>query len=546
MNRRQLLAGGVAMTALAAAGVRAGETVGAPRVNQVGFVPDAHKVFAVAVPETGPLPPFDMLADDGRVVFSGPLSRRFDLKATTGEMAAAGDFSAVHKAGRYRIRVAGQVSHPFEIGGDVYPSPLRDAGRAFYLIRANAATDDPATGIHVAAGHAQDSHIVVDGRERDLSGGWYNAGDFGKYTHMHAMSVSHMLRLYELRPQVAGLGLSLPAPLYPGLPDLLQLARWGLEWLFKMQDADGGVLHKVDSQPILAWGMWPADDPSPRKAMKASAIDAGVFTGVMGHASRVLKPLDPALAARCGAAAQRAWAWLEKHPDVNHTDAYYLDADMRQEILWGQCEKALMDGVANDNIVLPEIGAVPFNWPTPQVLGLMSLALNGHAQAKAMIVDGAHAIGNHAAGDPYGYSAAAASYSWESNEIVFDAATVCLYADRLEPGQGFRDTAQGLLDYALGRNALDRSFVTGHGALPPLHPFHWIYNMSGIAVPGWAVGGANGQAAGVDGLLLKVIQAGTPPAKCYVDGGRGEGSYASNEGETSENAALVFVAGMLG
>lgn len=544
MNRRQVLIGGVATGALAGFAVRADEAA-APRLNQVGFTPAARKVFAMPVPPQGALSSFDVLADDGKVVFSGALAARRDLTATAGETVASGDVSVVRTAGRYRVRVGGQVSHPFVVGDGVYRPLLHDAARAFYLIRANARTDDPATGIHVAAGHPADSRVQVDGAVRDLSGGWYNAGDFGKYTHMHAMSVSHMLRLYELRPDAARVGLDLPEGLYPDLPDLLQLARWGLEWLLKMQNVDSGVLHKVDSQPTLAWGMWPADDPNPRHATAPSAIDAGVFTGVMGHAARVLKPLDPVFAARCRTAALEAWAWLEKHPGVNHTDAYYLDADMRQEILWGQCEKALLDGTPNEKIWLPDIGAVPFDWPTPQVLGLMSLALNGHAPAKAMIVAGAKALGEQAARDPYGYSAEVGGYVWESNEIVLDAATVCLYADRLEPGAGFRDTAQGLLDYMLGRNALDRSFITGHGARPPLHPFHWIYNMSGIAVPGWAVGGANGQPAGVDGLLLKVIQAGTPPAKCYVDAGRGEGSYASNEGETSENAALVFVSGML-
>ncbi len=148
--------------------------------------------------------------------------------------------------------------------------------------------------------------------------------------------------------------------------------------------------------------------------------------------------------------------------------------------------------------------------------------------------------------DPYGFAARPEAYIWESNELVLDAATVCLYAERLRPGAGFRDTAQGLFDYVLGRNALDHCFVTGYGARPTQHPFHWIYNTLKIAMPGWVSGGANGQPGGADSLLIKIIQAGTPPAKCYVDAGQNEGSYASNEGETSENAALVFVAGMLG
>jgi len=546
MNRRRVLIGGVATAALAVSRARANGGSVAPRLNQVGFTLRARKIFAVPVAVDGALPGFDILAEgggeSGTVVLSGRLAGRTDLTAVNGETVASGDFSALDRAGIYRVRVGGAVSHPFRIGDGVYASLLHDAARCFYLIRANVAIDDPITGIHVGAGHRADGEIEVDGQIRDLSGGWYNAGDFGKYTHMAAMSASHMLRLYELRPDVARLGLDLPSALYPAMPDLLQMARWGLDWLLKMQNPDGGVLHKVDSQPALAWNVWPADDPNPRRAMAASTLDAGVFTGVMGHASRVLAPVDPVFAARCRTAALKAWAWLERHPGVNHTDAYYLDPDMSQEVLWGRCEKALLDGTPSDRVELPEGTAVPFNWPSPQVLGLMSLALNGHEKAKTMIVDGVRAIAVQAARDPYGYSAEPAAYSWESNETVLNAATVCLYADRLDPVGGFRDTAQGLLDYVLGRNALDHSFVTAHGTRPTQHPFHWIYKRQNVAMPGWASGGANGQLTGVDDLLRRVIQAGTPPAKCFVDGE----SYASNEGETSENAALVFVAGMLG
>ncbi len=297
----------------------------APRLNQIGFLPQARKVFALAVPQSGPLSDFDIVRDDGIVVLSGTLSPdRRDLSAVTGEFVAQGDFTRLSRPGRYRVRAGGALSHPFVVGDGIYRPLLRDAARCFDLIRANAVIDDPLTGIKIAAGHAGDAHIAIDGRDRDLTGGWYNAGDFGKYTHMAAMSVSHMLRLYELRPQTASLGLDM-APLYPGLPDVLQLARWGLEWLLKMQNEDGGVLHKVDSQPILTWGKLPADDPAPRKAMAPSTIDAGVFTGVMGHASRAWP--EPAFAARCRKAAEASWVWLKAHRNVPHDDAYYRDPD---------------------------------------------------------------------------------------------------------------------------------------------------------------------------------------------------------------------------
>ena len=517
-----------------------------PKLNQIGFTPKATKQFAVTIQRDQPLKTFDVVDETGKVVFSAkPLGRVFDLRQSAGETGMCGDFSSLTRPGRYRVRTGSELSHAFVIGDGVYRDVLRDAARCFHLIRANVDIDDARTGVKHKAGHASDAAVLVDGKTRDLSGGWYNAGDFGKYTHMHALSVSHMLRLYELHPETAKLTLDVPV-LYDGLPDLLQTARWGLDWLLRMQNTDGSVLHKVDSQPVLTWGKLPADDNAPRAAMAPSSIDAGVFTGVMAQAARVFATQEPVFAATCKTAALKAWQWLSQHPHADHNDTYYLDPDASQETLWARCEIAVLQDTDIGKIILPDISVLPFYWPSPQVLGIMSLALRGHAQAKAMIVAGSRQIKTRTEGDAYGFSASAQNYSWGSNEMALNEAVVCLYADHLEPDAGLKPVAQRLFDYVLGRNSLDHSFVTGHGARPTQRPFHWICNMENVAIPGWASGGANGQAAGADALLQAAIARGTPPAKCFVDACQNEGSYASNEGETSENAALVFVAGMLG
>lgn len=521
-------------------------TISTPKLNQIGFPLEGTKQFAVSVQPGEPVGTFDVVDEAGRAAFHGKLVNRvFDLRNSAGEYAMCGNFSDLNQPGRYRVRIGEELSHAFTIGQGVYRDLLRDAARCFHLIRANVDIDDARTGVKHKAGHAADAAVMVEGQRRDLSGGWYNAGDFGKYTHMHALSASHMLRLYELRPDIGRMSLDIP-PLYDGLPDLLQTARWGLEWLLKMQNSDGSVLHKVDSQPLLTWGKLPADDVNPRSSMRASSIDAGAFAGAMAHASRVFAQIDPEFAAKCRVAALTAWRWLLQHPNVSHTDSYYLDPDASQETLWARCEMAVLEGTDNSQIVLPDISVLPFYWPSPQILGIMSLALRGHEQAKAMIGAGAQQIAARTRGDAYGFSASADAYVWGSNERALNDAVVCLYADRLRPEAGMREPAQGLLDYVLGRNSLDLSFVTGYGSRPTQRPFHWICNMENIAIPGWASGGSNGVASQADALLQAVIAQGTPPAKCFVDACSNDGSYASNEGETSENAALVFVAGMLG
>jgi endoglucanase len=100
------------------------------------------------------------------------------------------------------------------------------------------------------------------------------------------------------------------------------------------------------------------------------------------------------------------------------------------------------------------------------------------------------------------------------------------------------------MNWLLGTNSLDLSFVTGHGEKAVTRPYHWAAAVYGKVITGWAAGGPNQYPADTDPLLLDLIHRGTPPAKCFVDSYT-NGSWASNEGETTENSALVFSTGYL-
>lgn len=556
ITRRQAAGGVIGLLAAVGPGcARAAPVVATPKLNQLGYLPEAAKRFVLAVaPGETAVDAFTVETLTGKRVFTGRLDvMAHDLTVTAGEHVRTGDFSALTTPGRYRVKAGDLASAPFGVAEGLYEPLVRDAARAFFLIRASVAIDDPATGIRHAAGHRDEAALMVDGQARDLTGGWYNAGDYGKWTHMAAISVSQMMWLHELRPARAGaLALGVPT-LYPGLPDLLQQARWGLEWLLKMQNPDGSVLHKVDSGPnVYAWGQPPERDPHPRVVQPGGSLDAGVFVGATIQAARVFASLDHAFAARCRAAAQRAWSWLETNPNVMRDDLNYADPDPRQEILWATCEMAAATGDAGLGAraaaTLKEIGVFPFFWPSPQVLGVMSLARRSGeaaAVARAAIIETAKAAAPYVQADPYGFTVQPEAYSWGSVEVVLNTAVICLFAAELGEVSA-RDTAQRLLDYVLGCNALDHSFVTGHGERATRRPYHWTCRVWGIVMPGWASGGPNGGVPGADPRLKALIDAKTPPAKCFIDACENDGSWASNEGQTSENAALLLATGLFG
>lgn len=429
----------------------------------------------------------------------------------------------------------------------LYPAALH----TFSLLRSGVAIYDAATGVHHTASHTQDAFLAGTGEHRDLSGGWYNAADYGKWTMMTAITVSYMLDLYQLQQR---------ASLHNGDkpdPQLLDEAQWGLAWMLKMQDADGGVRHKIDgaTQASLSssWGKPPELDPNVRIAAPAATGSTADFAAVMYQAGQFLKNTDPAQSRRFRAVADHAWDWLGKHPDVRAHDPFYADHDPDGELLWARSEHAIAYGLESSEIaremdarVEPEVSA-----NDPSLLGLYDLAsarrspLHLRKIAQMVILRQADTLARAASVRRFHIVLGDRDYSWGSAERVLHCAALFLMADSLQPTPLLHEVALDQLAWILGNNASNHSFITGFGENPVLHPWHWIYRDYGIVIPGWAVLGPNGYPDGVDPALKRLQERGTAPARCYVDLCTTEGSWASNEGEISEEAALVFVTGAL-
>jgi len=536
----------------------AGSTLPSPKANQVGYLPDAEKGFTIVArgAVTGGSP-FQVRSSTDELAYTGQLEPNVvNETAAAGELVLRGDFSALATPGTYVVVVGGAASRPFVIGAGAYGRLYRDAARAFDIIRSGVAINDPITGVTHPASHTMDATLRDQpGMSRDLTGGWYNAGDFGKWVHMAAISASYMMWLHELAGSVIdGVALQIPDSV-AGVPDLLTEARWGLTWMLKMQNADGSVYHKVDTEPNFAWGVGPDMDSYARSAADPSSIDVGDFVAAMLQAARVFGPIDATFAASCRAAADLSWAWLEANPNVAQPDPYYTDSDPSHEALWALAERvrATHDAALTSRLSA-RIGSTalgPLSWQTPQILGYLAVAVDSagdsavKAAAKTAITGLGDSLLAKSAGNGYGVALLSSEYWWGSVENVLNRGDALLFAHALTGDSRYRDGALRQLDWVLGRNSLDRSFVTAYGQNPSVNPYHWTRYVYQILMPGWAVGGPNPGSAGADPPLLALQQLGTPPARCYLDLCAANGSWASNEGQTSENGALLFAAGML-
>ncbi|WP_437779077.1 glycoside hydrolase family 9 protein [Sorangium sp. So ce1097] len=308
-------------------------------VDQFGYLPDAEKIAVLRDPETG----FDADASftpgatialvssaTGEHVFTAAPAPWNDgaTDASSGDRAWWFDFSSVTAPGRYYVLdVENNVrSAELEIGDAVYREVLKQAVRTFFYQRAGQAKDAAFAGEGWADGAShvgplQDRNARLysapddASTERDVSGGWYDAGDYNKYTAWTASYVVTLLRAYAENPSVWTDDYEIPES-GNGVPDLLDEVKWGMDWLVRMQSADGSVLSIVGlsdaSPPSAATGPSRYGSASTTATLATAAAFAYGAKVLKGAAGGALASYADSLLPR----AERAWAWADANPAV--------------------------------------------------------------------------------------------------------------------------------------------------------------------------------------------------------------------------------------
>ncbi|MYM70898.1 cellulase [Duganella sp. FT134W] len=555
----------ITLLALASAGVTATAADGI-KLNQLGFLPGADKVAVVpAAAAQGAASAFSIVrAGSDTVVQSGTLGPAVNAPES-GDTVRLARFASLQTPGRYQLRVAGLPdSPPFEISASAYQAVNAAALKAYYFNRAGIALDAARAGIYARAAGHPDTQVLIHasaaspsrpaGSSISSPKGWYDAGDYNKYIVNSGISTYTLLAAYEDFPAYfQAQRLNLPES-GNGVPDILNEARWNLDWMLTMQDpADGGVYHKLTNLRFDGMVM-PAQATEPRYVVQKTTAAALDFAAVMATASRVYAPYDAALSTRMRAAAQQAWRWAQAHPrdyypqPADVATGEYADNDVSDEQAWAAAELYITTGDAAYYQALhaPDLAATVPSWSDVRGLAWLSLARHrkalGAAADQALIARRVDGLAQQLAAawqqSPYGITLQKQDYVWGSNAVVLNQAMVLLHAYRLNGKRAYLDAAQSGLDYVLGRNAVELSFVTGYGARSALHPHHRPSVADGIAapVPGWLVGGP--QPGQQDKQDCPQPYPSALPARSYLDHAC---SYASNEIAINWNAPLVYV-----
>lgn len=309
-------------------------------VDQFGYRPTDQKVAVIRSPQVGfdandtfqPGSKYEVRrADDGKVVFEGaPVAWEGGLvEASSGDKGWWFDFSKVTAPGRYLIvdieRKEG--SAPFTIDPQVYRNVLKAAIRTYFYQRSGFAKRAPyaepcwTDGVSYAGpdqdGEARD---VTDrgnrAKIRDMSGGWFDAGDTNKYVTNAMQPVHQLLGAYQDNSEVFTDDFNIPES-GNRIPDLIDEVKWETDWLKKMQFPDGSVALKL-GEIVYASASPPSSDSNARYYIPSCTSATIAAGGMFAHASYVYRGF-PALASDADDLKARAIsAWKNYQAAPSH------------------------------------------------------------------------------------------------------------------------------------------------------------------------------------------------------------------------------------
>jgi len=528
------------------------------KVNQLGFIPNSEKYALVTGFREDLLIPRDAeffvkrVADD-TVAYTGRLKYITDYEPLdSGEMILKADFSEMTAPGEYYIAIEGVDNSPkFTIAEDVYRPLVVDAARYFYYQRQGIELEEKyAQGYPRKDITPQDKEAIFASGKKDpidVSKGWYDAGDFGKYVNAGATGVSDLLWAYEMFPSQFGDDhLNIPES-GNGVPDILDEVRWELEWMLKMQDSEsGGFYPRIQSdndENITARII--------RDQNGCTTDDTACAAGVLAHAYLVFKNYDEDFAKQCLDAAKSAWSFLEKNPkNIVSPPGPYNVSDDSSDRLWAAASlyratgeevyhtyfKKKYKSFAN-KFENPESYAHTWGdmWLTAFLAYLK--ADNKDADVESWIetefgiwLDN---ILTRYENNPWSNAIVPGNYFWGINMQVMNVPMDAIIGSTLLNKYSDRVTELGFgsLNWLLGTNPLRFSFVSGYGEDSVKGVFSNIYNLDGKqGIPkGYMPGGPNAyEGAGLSRFA----------AKCYT---RSTGDWVSNEHTVYWNSALVFM-----
>jgi endoglucanase len=494
------------------------------RLNSLGFLPGMPKKATI----TSKCSNFTLKkTSDGETVYSGKSAGPVHQDDVNQDVWIA-DFSKANDKGKFYLDVQGVGrSIDFEIGDNVYDFAFYTAMRGFYLWRCGTAVEGEHNSHRYkhSACHTEDGYqdyIGAKEAKRDGTGGWHDAGDYGKYTVNAGATLGVLFLAWDhFQYRLKNISLDIPDTA-PGYPDFLKELKCETDWLLKMQypDGSGKVSHKLTRLNFSGFIM-PEKDSEKRYFTDWSSAGTADFAAMMAMAARYFKPYDAKYAETCLEAAKKSYTFLKNNPDNKRADlsgfrtGAYQTGDW-DDRLWAAAEMWETTGEAKylkdfeERAVTSGAGRrrggsrgkIDENWDWGNVrnMGMFTYLLSEREgknaeileEARKDLISTADAIVAKGKEDIYGRPLSG-RYYWGCNGAVARQTLILQVANKVSANPDYVNTALDIAGHLFGRNYYGRSYVTGLGHQPPLNPHDRRSGSDDIQEPwpGYLVGGGH-------------------------------------------------------
>lgn len=563
------------------------------RVNQLGYLPGDVKVAVWVSDELTRLADFQVInKSTGEITFSGTRIRQMGRQPAFASSARL-DFSSLTEPGVYYIKAGKSASPEFRIGNDVY------AGTADIPLKYMRQQRCGYNPFLKDSCHRFDGRIVGspggkrDGEYIDVRGGWHDASDYLQYVTTSANAVYQMLFAYSQYPEAFDDRYQANGEEGAnGIPDILDEAKWGLDWLVRMnpdkdtyfnQLADDrdhiGMTIPTEQKADYGWGAgkerpvyWCSGEPQGLRQHKnrstGLASTMGKYASSFSLGAKVLSKYYPDFARLLERKAADAYQMGVKHPGVCQTaccvspyfyeeDNWADDMELAATELFGTSkDRAVLEQAVNYGRlepVTPWMGADSarhYQWYPFVNVGHYQLAVKGHGKIRNEFIrnlrSGLQRVKDRAGGDAFMNGV---PFIWCSNNLTVALVTQCHLYRRLTGDDSFEEMETAMRDWLLGCNPWGKVMIIGisDNVDYPRDPHSAFTKLGGYPITGGLVDGPiyTSVFSSLRGVRLGNEDKYAPFQSGYVVYHDDYADYSTNEPTMDGTASLCYYLGYL-
>jgi peptidoglycan/xylan/chitin deacetylase (PgdA/CDA1 family) len=556
------------------------------RINQLGYLPAGSKVAVWGALRDAVITEFELLdAANGKVMFRGRAGKPFGTYGPFTQTYRL-NFSAFRGTGNFKLRAGNAVSPSFPINDQVY------SGSADFCMRYMRQQRSGFNPFLKDSCHTHDGYTMYgpmpDSTHVDVSGGWHDASDYLQYVTTSANATYHLLMAYRDFPAVFG-----DAHLANGLEgtngraDVLDEAKWGLDWLLKMHPRSDWMFNQLaddrdhismrmpslDSQygkgyerPVYFVTGQPQGLGKHKNRTTGKASTAGKFASAFTLGYSLLNKYDPDYGSTlldragsalkigisapgvCQTAPMKAPYFYEEDNwaddmELAFAAAYRLQTGNKPAMLDSAMRYARMETTT------PWLGkdtARHYQWYPFINLGHRELAVTAPAKEKSELVGyykkGIEAVWNKARQNAF-YRGV--PFIWCSNNLTTSFAIQCKWYRGLTGDKSYVELEQANIDWLFGCNPWGTSMVYGLPANgdTPLDPHSAFTHLKKYPIDGGLVDGPvyTSISRSLIGLTLYEPDEYAPFQSDLATYHDDYGDYSTNEPTMDGTASLVYL-----